>query len=514
MASVRFLTACLAGLLLASGALASPVARSGASAQPETKGPEQTGLARAEGLIAQGQFAAAEAELRALLAGGLGPMDGVRARLTLVNLLVALDRPAEAEPLAHEALAATPPDHPLRGWAIGSAVDVFNALDRPADALPLMEEDISLARGPDARARALSRLGATLVLAGRYREGTDRLGEALTVMGGQPADPALRLATLSQLGRALDLQGRHAEAEPYLQEALSLAVATFGERSLYAAGALNDLGTHASDVGRYGEADATLRRALHLYEQLSGPESGQTAAALTNLGNVHMNAGRWSAAEPYYRRAASINGGRDSQVDLAIDLTNLGWVVHKQGREAEAEEILSRSLRLFEATLGTEHPYTATARTNLAGALRVQGRCAEAAAMFREVARVYSATIGDDNPLWPFTLNGLAACLAETGGDPAEIEGLFTRALSVSWSVLSPGHPYGLEPANDYAAWLISVGRAEEARNLLDRAGDALLDRTVARAGAERTAQGELAQFRTLFQLRVDAAWALAQTAP
>lgn len=514
MRSIRFMTACVAGLLLASGALASPVSRNGASAQPEIKQPEETGLARAERLIAQGQMAEAEAELRALLADSLAPMDEVRARLTLVNLLVSLDRPAEAEPHVRQVLAATGPDHPLRGWAVGSGVDVFNALDRPSEALPLMEEDIVLATGADARARALSRFGATLVLAGRYRDATERLGEALRIMDGLPADPPLRLATLSQLARVLDLQGRHAEAEPHLGEALALATATYGERSLQVAGALVDLGTHASDIGQYAEADATLRRSLHLYEQLSGPDTVQTAAALTNLGNVHMNAGRWSAAEPYYRRAAAINVGRDSQVDLAIDLTNLGWVVHKQGREAEAEEILSRSLGLFEATLGTEHPYTATARTNLAGALRVQGRCGEATPMFREVARVYSATIEDDNPVWPFTLNGLAACLAETGGDAAEIEGLFTRALAVSWSVLSPGHPYGLEPANDYAAWLISQGRADEARDLLDRAGGALLDRTVARAGAERTAQGELAQFRTLFQLRVDAAWALAQTAP
>ena len=225
----------MAGLLLASGALASPVARNGASAQPEVKGPEETGLARAERLIAQGQSAEAEAELRALLSGELAPMDAVRVRLTLVNLLVSLDRPAEAEPLARDVLAATPEDHPLRGWAIGSAVDVFNALDRPSEALPLMEEDIRLASGLDARARALSRLGATLVLAGRYREGTDRLGEALAAMGAVRADPALRLATLSQIGRALDLQGRHAEAEPHLQEALSLAVTTYGERSLYVA---------------------------------------------------------------------------------------------------------------------------------------------------------------------------------------------------------------------------------------------------------------------------------------
>lgn len=516
MAGPRLIVMALAAAALATGAAAQPMQRGSAAPAAEDKPRAPSPLDLGEARQEQGRYAEAEAEFRRLLAeGALSDEDALRARLRLAEVLVATDQAGAAEPFAVEALAAAPEGHPLRGWAVGTAVDVYIALDRPTRALPLMEEDLALSRdrGPDAVARALSRLGTTLSIAGRYRESTDRLAEALALMGPE-TDPRLRLATLSQYGRGLDLQGRHAEARPQLELALNVARRTMGAESLAAAGAMNDLGTHLSDTGEYERADELLRVSLALYEQLSGPRSSATAAALTNVGNVYLNAGRWAAAEPYYRRAAAINSARDSAVDLAIDLTNLGWVVHKQGRAIEAEEILSRSLSLFEGSLGLDHPYTATARTNLAGALRVQGRCAEAAPMFREVSRVYALFIDDRNPLWPFTMNGLAACLAETGGDPAEIEDLFQRALDISWSGLPPGHPYGLEPANDYAHWLIAQGRSAEARDLLERAGGALIDRTAARAASERTAQAELAQFRTLFQLRVDAAWALAQTAP
>ncbi len=65
--------------------------------------------------------------------------------------------------------------------------------------------------------------------------------------------------------------------------------------------------------------------------------------------------------------------------DVAISLDNLAELYRIQGRYADGEPLLKRSLAIFEQTFGPEHPNVAAFLKNYAALLRETGRGAEAA---------------------------------------------------------------------------------------------------------------------------------------
>ena len=65
-----------------------------------------------------------------------------------------------------------------------------------------------------------------------------------------------------------------------------------------------------------------------------------------------------------------------TQLDLAKSLEKQAHDYYKQGRHAEAEQFLNRSLAIEEKILGPEHPDVATSLNNLAILYIDQGRYA------------------------------------------------------------------------------------------------------------------------------------------
>ena len=64
--------------------------------------------------------------------------------------------------------------------------------------------------------------------------------------------------------------------------------------------------------------------------------------------------------------------------NVALGLNNLANLYHTQGRYAEAEPLLKRSLVIYEKALGSDHPQIALFLNNLAMVYEAQGRYAEA----------------------------------------------------------------------------------------------------------------------------------------
>ena len=50
---------------------------------------------------------------------------------------------------------------------------------------------------------------------------------------------------------------------------------------------------------------------------------------------------------------------------MAVDVTNLGWVLKDLGELQEARKYLERALKIDEKVYGLDHKSTKTARTNL-----------------------------------------------------------------------------------------------------------------------------------------------------
>ena len=82
---------------------------------------------------------------------------------------------------------------------------------------------------------------------------------------------------------------------------------------------------------------------------------------------------------------------------VATSLNSLSALYHAQGRYAEAEPLLNRSLAIREKMLGPEHPLVAQSLENYATLLRATGRSAEATKIGAR-AKAIRAKHAEQNP--------------------------------------------------------------------------------------------------------------------
>src|SRR5262249_10222098 len=127
-----------------------------------------------------------------------------------------------------------------------------------------------------------------------------------------------------------------------------------------------------------------------------GPSSPVVAAAQHNLAYLYQNAGRLAEAEPLYQKALAIRdvpGG--NQRDLAGLLTDLGTLRLRQGRNAEAAELIERGLKIRERLLPRDHPEMAASLSAVGTYYLAVGRNAEAETALRRAVEIYSLDSGD-----------------------------------------------------------------------------------------------------------------------
>jgi len=85
--------------------------------------------------------------------------------------------------------------------------------------------------------------------------------------------------------------------------------------------------------------------------------------------------------------------------DVAQSLNSLGGLYYIQGRDAEAEPLLQRSLAIREQALGPEHPDVAQSLNNLAGPYRRQDRYAEAELLLQRALTIAEQALDPTHPL-------------------------------------------------------------------------------------------------------------------
>lgn len=168
-----------------------------------------------------------------------------------------------------------------------------------------------------------------------------------------------------------------------------------------------------------------------------------TMQMLNKVGSFLIGQAEYERAAGCYGHALSICDDLPAAQPLdRADLYNgLGRIAYHQGRYREAEEHLTRALRLRLEAAGPTDPVTATSQNNLA-LLRyhmdpTRPGIEEA---YREALAVREARLERDHPYVGKTLNNLGLYLA-FHGRLDEAEGLHRRALELRRRVLNPGHP-------------------------------------------------------------------------
>ncbi|MCH9688432.1 MAG: serine/threonine-protein kinase [Deltaproteobacteria bacterium] len=278
-------------------------------------------------LFAEGKFAEAEAENRAVLrlkTEGLGPdhLSLAKTHNNLAEVLYRLGRHEQAEAQSRTAIAliskALGPNHPKLATSRNGLAAYVQAQGRNEEAESLWRE----------------------VLASRE--------EVLGAEHPQVATVRLNLASL------LETQGRFEEAEPEVRNALSIIESTLGSSHPDFARARFTLGHILSGQNEAAAAEAEFRAALSQMEQALGSEHPDTTKGYCIVSDFLLERSRIAEALPFTEQCWAARDDRElslnRRADAAFVLARALWQVEGPLRDRRRARKLGReALRLHRA---------------------------------------------------------------------------------------------------------------------------------------------------------------------
>ncbi len=229
------------------------------------------------------------------------------------------------------------------------------------------------------------------------------------------ADEPLVLAQmLTTMGRAYEALGLYDRAAPALTDAAALFERA-GEDPLGHRDALHELANVRFRTEAYGAAARGARAALVLDSLHAEPAESERLAILNTVALVYTETGRSEAAVRVLREVVAgrrLLTAEDDRIDLASNLSNLGLILARLGRADEAAPMLDESLALVARYRGPDHPYVAFGLDARVAVNLQRGDTTQALADARRALRIGEAALGSDHPFTTHARSGLADLLA------------------------------------------------------------------------------------------------------
>ena len=304
--------------------------------------------------------------------------------------------------------------------------------------------DPSEARGETVTAREILDKGAARVLA---------------KLEGQPeTQAALELA----LGRVYSSLGLNDRALPLLEHSLAQRMRLHGESHPDVADSLVALSVLDQNRGRFDTAEASQRRALEIQRRELGAEDRKVGDTLNVLSVTLLSLAKYGEAEEVLRQALAIHRKAPGvHEDVAYDLNNLGSVLRRSGKLAEAETIYREALEVARGVFGPAHQQLTRTINNLAVVLMDRGDLAGAETFAREALEMTRKLYGAEHPDFALQLSNLGSMVGARGDDDGWID-LARQALEIRRKLFGPDHEQvarsldglgrALEQKGDYAA--------------------------------------------------------------
>ena len=261
------------------------------------------------------------------------------------------------------------------------------------------------------------------------------------------------------------------------------------------------------NASKVKEAATLLDGTCNLSRKVYGEAHGEFTRCLAQQGALKRQQGDYNAAAGVYDQALSVQKLALAPTDPLSLITRIdaGAVYHRQGRLAEARQVLEGAVRDAAAAndtstelsakgdladvlddvgeydaaeamakevldkqtarLGAGHPNTLAAMSSLASVYRKQGRLVEAEKTFQEAWDRYHKVLGDDHRSTVIAANNL--------GEILEKEGIYERAepylrgaLQGSRAAFGETHPATMTTMNNLALLYESQGVFDKAEPL------------------------------------------------
>ena len=363
-----------------------------------------------------------EGARRTLRASDDRPAAQARLQITLGRAFASLGRSERAAELFREALSTLEevegPESPAVADAAGHFARASIASGEYELAEGLLEQALDvLDRRADEpvdleRARLLADRGLLGKIVGRLAESEDLLRRSLA-LGESLGDPATIARALERLGATLVERGRIAAAEPVLERAVEVRREFQGDGHPDLATALNDLALQKAHRGLLAEARELLDRALDIRRRVLGPGHPDVGQILMNSALVQEDA---AASLPRIREALEIweRSLGPEHVRVGIASYNLAEIAMEEGLPEDAEAGFRRAASVFATALGPGHRNLASAHAGLAELQEARGKWDEAEESYRRAVEI-ERRLFEREPADPGHANSLAWDLLRLG---------------------------------------------------------------------------------------------------
>jgi serine/threonine-protein kinase len=419
---------------------------------------------------------------------------------------------ALVEQAQRQLAAATNLDAGTRGDVLRTLGEVNLSLANFARAEAMFGEAQDLAaRSGDAVAAGSSRVlrADASQRAGRNAEAMRALYAQLDGLRGSPS-PAL-LRALSALAAAELATGAPDAAIAHRREAAAAADRVYGSDSVEALAHALEVGNTLADLQRYPEAVAALEPLLIRWRATHAPQDDRYVAALTSLATASDGVGDKPGSAAHYRELLALKRRIYSAPHDAIAkaLRDLGMIVLRDEKFAEAEALLNEALAMQRQVFGEDHRELAASYDVLGEILVAQRRFGDADAAYRAAIAICERTrineevcprarnnlgmsyyrqdrlddarremtqalverralFGNDHPTVAYSLSTLANVAAKHN-DGAEAVRLSQEALAVLERGGRSASREAVLIRNTYAAALYTAGRSAEALPEIER---------------------------------------------
>ncbi len=226
------------------------------------------------------------------------------------------------------------------------------------------------------------------------------------------------------------------------------------------------------NLGLFSRADALMARVLQDRRKSLGVKNPKTLEAASEMGWVLHREGHDAEAERLIRTTIDAQSrvlGPDNLATLA-SRDHLARILLRQAHYAEVEKLERELIAISSSRQGPENPQTLRFMESLSVALARQSRFAEAESEYRQVLDTQRRNLGTDHPDTLATMHSLASMYLDQGNDD-EAEKLYRETLQIDQRVLGPEHP---DTANEMTTLANTVrfdpGRRAEAESLYRRA--------------------------------------------
>ena len=190
--------------------------------------------------------------------------------------------------------------------------------------------------------------------------------------------------------------GQYDEAVDAARAAVTQLEARLGGGHPQVAEALTELAVAQTHSGHIDDAVSSARRAVDLYDAAAEAPLRGLGWSLNVLGMALWRRGDNPEARTAFERAQAVMDPREPSYGVVLD--NLGTLLLRDGKPAQAEQVHRKAIEHLRATHGEDHHELALTHANLGEALFQQQRYEEAQQVFAEGLRMNERSLGPDHP--------------------------------------------------------------------------------------------------------------------